>query len=237
MYIHIFVVSVWNHSPAKPVSHSFTHLIFPENMKKLNLFAAIIAIFATINIAAADNGGKPAKKAPATYKADLDKSTLAWNGKKVTGEHSGTIKLADGSLTMDGAKLKGGSFDIDMSSIVCTDLTDKEYNDKFIGHMKSEDFFNTAQYPKATFKITKATSKDGKNYNVTGDLTVKGITKPVTFPAVVTTTADQAQATGKITIDRTKYDIRYNSKTFFASIGDKAIYDDFTVDFKLVAAK
>lgn len=109
-------------------------------MKKLNLLATIVAAFATLNIVTANNGGTPAEKAPTIYKADLSKSTLAWNGKKVTGEHSGTIKLSDGSLTMDGAKLKGGSFDIDMNSIVCTDIADKEYNDKFIGHMKSEDF-------------------------------------------------------------------------------------------------
>lgn len=237
MYIHIFGASTGIICEKNPFHTQSPKTNLPIPMKKLTLFAAAVAVFATVNIAAADNGGKPAKKAPTTFRADLNKSTMAWNGKKVTGEHSGTIKLSDGSLTVDGGKLKGGSFDIDMNSIVCTDLTDKEYNDKFIGHMKSEDFFNTAKFPKANFKITKVTPKGGNKYDVTGDLTVKGITKPVSFPAVVNMKDGQAEATGKITIDRTKYDIRYNSKTFFASIGDKAIYDDFTIDFKLVAAK
>ncbi len=205
-------------------------------MKKFNFLFVLIALLAITNVALADTGkGKVAKAT--TLKADVSKSTLNWNGKKVTGEHMGTIKLANGSLTVDGTKLTGGQFDIDMNSIVCTDLTDPEYNGKFIGHMKSEDFFNTAKFPTSTFKITKVAPKGGGNYDVTGDLTVKGITNPVTFPAVVKMTADGAEATGKLTIDRTKYDIKYGSKSFFASIGDKAINDDFTVDFKLVAAK
>jgi polyisoprenoid-binding protein YceI len=202
-------------------------------MKKQNILLALAALLVFANAAWAGNG----PQAPTTLKADVEKSTLTWNGKKVTGEHTGTIKLSNGSLQVNGAKLVGGSFDIDMNSIVCTDITDAEYNTKFIGHMKSEDFFNTAKFPTATFKITKVKAKGGQNYDVTGDLTVKGITKPVTFPVVLKTDGTQAEATGKITIDRTKYDIKYGSKTFFASIGDKAIYDDFTIDFKLVAAK
>ncbi|MDJ1468458.1 YceI family protein [Cytophagaceae bacterium DM2B3-1] len=204
-------------------------------MKKLNFLFALVALLAIANIAVADNGnGKAAK---ATLKADVAKSSLNWNGKKVTGEHSGTIKLSNGSLDVNGTKLTGGTFTIDMNSITCTDITDAEYNGKLIGHLKAEDFFDVAKHPTSTFKITKVTAKGGENYDITGDLTVKGITKPVTFPAIVKVSANQAEASGKITIDRTKYDIKYGSKSFFASIGDKAINDDFTVDFKLVATK
>jgi polyisoprenoid-binding protein YceI len=202
-------------------------------MKKINFLVAVIALLAIANVAVADNG----KGKATTLKADVSKSTLNWNGKKVTGEHMGTIKLADGSLVVNGTKVTGGQFSIDMNSIVCTDLTDAEYNGKLIGHLKSEDFFNTAKFPTSTFKITKIAPKGGENYEITGDLTVKGITKPLTFPAVVKVTPAGAEASGKITIDRTKYDIKYGSKSFFASIGDKAINDDFTIDFKLVAAK
>lgn len=202
-------------------------------MKKINFLVAVIALLAIANVAVADNG----KGKATTLKADVSKSTLNWNGKKVTGEHMGTIKLADGSLVVNGTKVTGGQFSIDMNSITCTDLTDAEYNGKLIGHLKGEDFFNTAKFPTSTFKITKIAPKGGENYEITGDLTVKGITKPVTFPAVVKVTPTGAEASGKITIDRTKYDIKYGSKSFFASIGDKAINDDFTVDFKLVAAK
>lgn len=178
----------------------------------------------------------PGKKATA-YKVDTEKSVLKWNGKKVTGEHSGTIKLSDGSLTADGGKLTGGAFTFDMNSIVNTDLTDAGYNAKFIGHMKSEDFFNTAKFPTSTFKITKVTPKGGNVYDITGNMTIKGITNAVTFPATVKMNGNTIEADGKATLDRTKYDIRYGSKSFFENIGDKAIYDDFTVEMKLVAGK
>jgi len=172
-----------------------------------------------------------------TYKVDTQKSVLNWNGKKVTGEHSGNVKLSDGSLAVDGGKLTGGTFNFDMNSIVCTDLTDAGYNAKFIGHMKSEDFFNTAKFPMSTFKITKVTPKGGDAYDITGNMTIKGITNAVTFPATVKTTGNTIEASGKATLDRTKYDIRYGSKSFFENIGDKAIYDDFTVEIKVAATK
>ncbi|RYF69906.1 MAG: YceI family protein, partial [Cytophagaceae bacterium] len=165
------------------------------------------------------------------------KSTLSWNGKKVTGEHSGNIKVQDGAFVVDGSKVTGGQFTFDMNSITCTDLTDKGYNDKFIGHIKSEDFFNTAKFPTSTFKITKVTPKGGELYDITGNMTIKGITNAVTFPATVKMAGNQITAAGKATLDRTKYDIRYGSKSFFENIGDKAIYDDFTVDMKLAATK
>lgn len=179
----------------------------------------------------------PGKKAPAAYKVDTQKSIMNWNGKKVTGEHSGTVKLENGSLLVDGGKLTGGTFSFDMNSIVCTDLTDAGYNAKFIGHMKSEDFFNTTKFPTSTFKVTKVTSKGGDAYDITGNMTIKGITNAVTFPATVKMSGNSITADGKATLDRTKYDIRYGSKSFFENIGDKAIYDDFTVEMKLVASK
>jgi polyisoprenoid-binding protein YceI len=162
---------------------------------------------------------------------------MNWNGKKVTGEHSGAVKLENGMITTDGSKLTGGTFTFDMNSITCTDLTDATYNAKFIGHMKSEDFFNTAKFPTSTFKITKVTPKGGDKFDITGNMTIKGITNAVTFPATVKVSGNTLMADGKATLDRTKYDIRYGSKSFFENIGDKAIYDDFTVEMKLVANK
>lgn len=205
-------------------------------MKTRQFLASLAAIALVAANTAFVGPEKPAKKAT-TYKVDTQKSLLNWNGKKVTGEHSGTINLSNGALIVDGTKLTGGTFTIDMNSIVCTDLTDAGYNAKFIGHMKSEDFFNTAKYPTARFDIVKVTPKSGNQVEVTGNLTIKGITKPVTFPAAVKATPTGIEATGKAVIDRTKYDIRYGSKSFFENIGDKAIYDDFTLDVKLVASK
>lgn len=196
-----------------------------------------VAVLASASAFVGHGESTPGKKAATTYKVDTQKSVLNWNGKKVTGEHSGTIKLSDGALTVDGGKLTGGTFTFDMNSIVNTDLTDPGYNAKFIGHMKSEDFFNTAKFPTSTFKITKVTPKGGNAYDITGNMTIKGITNAVTFPATVKTNGNTIEADGKATLDRTKYDIRYGSKSFFENIGDKAIYDDFTVEMKLVAAK
>lgn len=202
---------------------------------KTRQFLAGLAAVAVMISASAYVG--PGKKAPATYKVDSQKSVMNWNGKKVTGEHSGTVKLSDGMMMVDGGKLTGGTFSFDMNSIACTDLTDAGYNAKFIGHMKSEDFFNTTKFPTSTFKITKVTPKSGDVYDITGNMTIKGITNAVTFPATVKMAGNTIMADGKATLDRTKYDIRYGSKSFFESIGDKAIYDDFTVEMRLVASK
>ena len=201
-------------------------------MKTRQLLTGLVAV-AVMASTSAFVGPKKA----ATYKVDTQKSVLNWNGKKVTGEHSGTIKLSEGVMMVDGGKLTGGTFTFDMNSIVDTDLTDPGYNAKFIGHMKSEDFFNTAKFPTSTFKVTKVTPKGGDVYDITGNMTIKGITNAVTFPATVKMTANSITADGKATLDRTKYDIRYGSKSFFENIGDKAIYDDFTVEMRLVAAK
>lgn len=173
----------------------------------------------------------------ATYKVDATKSTMLWNGKKVTGEHSGNIKVKDGAFVVDGNKVTGGEFTFDMNSITDTDIADATYNAKLLTHLKSDDFFSTAKHPTSTFKITKVTPKGGDIYDVTGNMTIKGITNAVTFPATVKMTANTISADGKATIDRTKFDIRYGSKSFFESIGDKAIHDDFTVEMKLVANK
>jgi polyisoprenoid-binding protein YceI len=215
-------------------------------MKTMKLWVAMLGLVAattTSNAFTNDNGnGKDKPSKVTVLKADVQNSTVVWTGKKVTGEHTGTVKISNGSLSVDNNKLVGGQFDIDLNSIACTDLTDKEYNQKLIGHLKSDDFFGVAKYPKASFKVTKAEAIAGakageNNYNITGDLTIKGVTKPVTFPATVKVSGNKADATAKITVDRTLYDIRYGSASFFDSLGDKAINNDFTVDLKLVAGK
>ena len=204
-----------------------------NSLKSIFAASLAIALFVSSSVSAADGG-----KAKATnLKVNASKSELTWLGKKVTGEHTGKIALKEGVLTLDGAKLSGGKLVADLTSITCTDLTDKSYNDKLIGHLKSDDFFSVEKHPTATFVITKATPKSAGVYDVTGDLTIKGITKPVTLPVTVTASATGAEATGKLVVDRSKYDIKYNSKSFFEGLGDKMIHDDFTIDFKLVAAK
>ncbi len=174
-----------------------------------------------------------------TYKVDTSKSELIWRGKKVTGEHHGTIDLQSGSFTLDGMKLTGGSFVADMSSIKDLDIADKDMNGKLVGHLKSDDFFSVEKHPTAKFVVTKATPKSGGMVDVTGDLTIKGITKPVTFPVTVTSSGGQAMVKGTIVVDRSKYDMKFRSKSFFdaATLGDKMVYDDFEIEVDLVGMK
>jgi len=130
---------------------------------------------------------------------------------------------------------------LDMTSISDEDITDKEGNGKLIGHLKSADFFNVEKYPTAKFEIgkmtpnTKAVGKD--NYNVTGKLTIKGITKDVTFPATVVIAGSKLTANADFKLDRTLWDIKYNSGKFFDSLGDKMIHDDFDIKFEIAATK
>lgn len=170
-----------------------------------------------------------------TYKVDVLKSSLHWKARKVTGEHIGTLKFSEGVLTFDGSKLTGGQFTVDMNSIVCTDLTDPAYNAKLIGHLKSDDFFSTGKYPTSSFTITRVVPKGATAYQVTGNMRIKGITNALTLPVRVKQNGAMVEAEGKVTLDRTQYDIRYGSTSFFDSLGDKAIYDEFDIELKLVA--
>lgn len=180
---------------------------------------------------------KTAAKAT-TYAVDTEQSVINWNGKKVTGEHYGTVKINKGTLSVDGNKLTGGTVEADMKTLTSLDLKDNEnmYN-RLVTHLKSDDFFSVEKHPVATFVITKATPKGGSQYDLTGNLTIKGITQPVTFPATVNITKNGVEANGKMSVDRTKYDIKFRSKSFFENLGDKAIYDDFTLEVKLLAKK
>ena len=217
-------------------------------MKKLLLSAAFVASLFVANQASAQSQlaavTKTTKvaKAATPYKIETSQSNLEWNGKKVTGEHTGNINISKGEILVNGNKIVGGNVLIDMTSISNKDLTDKGYNDKLVGHLKSEDFFGSEKHPNGAFKITSVTPIKGAkagtaNYTVNGDLTIKGITKPISFPATVNVKDGVASATGTATLDRTQWDIKYNSKSFFPNIADKAIYDDFTVKFNLVAKK
>ncbi len=182
-----------------------------------------------------------AVKASAALSVDPSKSELNWTAKKVGGEHTGNVKISRGELNVEANKLTGGSFDIDMKSLTDTDLTNPEWNGKLTGHLKSEDFFSVEKHPFSTFKITKVEPIVGAtagepNYNITGDLTIKGITNPITFPAVVTITGNGAEAAARFEVDRTKWDIKYRA-ALIGTVADKVIDDNFTIDLKVIADK
>jgi len=193
-------------------------------MKKSLLLIALVSVLVAF---------KPAQ----VYKVDVEKSKIEWIGRKVTGEHRGQIKLSSGTLNYDGAKLNGGSFILNMNSITVTDIQG-EMNGKLVGHLKNDDFFSVDKHATSKFVITKVTAAGAGKANVTGNLTIKGITQPLTFVAAVTNKDGVLVAVANgVKVNRAKYDIKYGSKSFFDSLGDKAIDDEFELNINLVAKK
>ena len=170
------------------------------------------------------------------YTVDVTKSTINWEGKKFSGSHSGTVALTSGTLGFNGKKLTEGGFVANMTTIQTLD--GGKPNAGLDKHLKNDDFFGVEKFPAANFVIKKVEG-NGADVKITGDLTIKGKTNPITFPAKLTWNADKTvtAVAEKVAIDRTKYGIEYKSKSIFSSIGDNFIYDEFTIDVKLVAKK
>ena len=199
-------------------------------MKNQTLLSALVIV--AIAFSAFTNADRNS-----TMSVNVAESKVTWLGKKVTGEHTGTIQLLSGGMQFNDDKLVGGSFEIDMRSIENTDLENEEYNQKLVGHLKSDDFFGVEKYPTATMKITDVEQKTSSKYHVTGDITIKGITKSIVFPVEVSLLDTKAVASASITIDRSEFDVRYGSGSFFDDLGDKMIYDDFRLDVTVVASR
>jgi polyisoprenoid-binding protein YceI len=198
-------------------------------MKKLTMVLISAVMIATLAF-------KPAKME--TYKVDTQKSLIEWTGKKVLGAHNGELKLSAGTISTTDKVPAKGSFTIDMTSISNKDLTDEESKGKLLGHLKSDDFFGTAKFPTAQFVATNITPAGAGKVNVTGELTIKGITNPIAFLAAYTVNGNVLTATASnVKVDRTKYSIKYGSKSFFDSMGDKAIDDEFILNISIVASK
>ena len=157
-----------------------------------------------------------------TKSVKTDESTVMWKAYKVTGSHTGTVQLTEGNLSFDENILVGGNFAVDMTSLISTDL-EGEYKGKLEGHLKSDDFFGVETHPSSTLVFTEVKPTGKNSYEVTGDLTIKGITKPVTFDLSVYGN----KATASVKVDRAEYNVRYGSGSFFDNLGDKTIYDEF----------
>ncbi|SIR36548.1 YceI family protein [Maribacter ulvicola] len=185
-------------------------------MKKSLLSLVFVAVFGLTATASTPIDGE--KK-----EVKVSESTVTWKGYKVTGSHYGSINLKSGHLEMNGKNLTGGEFVVDMTSITVNDLEAGKGKEKLEGHLQSADFFGVENNPTSKLVFTSVKSMNNNSYTVTGNLTIKGITKPVTL--VVSMFENKATAT--IKIDRTKFDIKYGSGSFFDDLGDKAIYDDF----------
>lgn len=164
-----------------------------------------------------------------TKNINVTKSGIVWTGKKVTGSHTGTLNFQSGNLVFKKNLVKGGTFVVDMTTINTTDLKPGQGKENLDGHLKADDFFGVEKHKTATLVFTNISTKNKNNYTITADLTIKGITKPITFDLVVN--GNTASTTLKV--DRTKYDIKYGSGSFFSDLGDKTISDEFELKVNL----
>lgn len=161
---------------------------------------------------------------------NTQKSTITWLGKKIGGQHEGNIQVKSGSFELKNDQIEAGTFVIDMTSITCTDLEDAGYNQKLVDHLKSDDFFGVEKFPTADLSVTKSSKFINGKATVTGDVTIKGKTESISFDVVKTGN----EYTAQIELDRSKFNVRYGSNSFFDNLGDKAIDDIFILAIKLV---
>jgi polyisoprenoid-binding protein YceI len=161
--------------------------------------------------------------------ADPEKTTLQWLGEKVMGQHTGTINLKDGWLTLKNNQIVSGEFNIDMASI-----RESESNQMLEKHLKSEDFFGVEKFPTANLVLTGSDSFDKGIAVVRGSLTIKGVTNPIEFKTLLQKKDEGTWFFANIVVDRTKFNIRYGSGSFFDNLGDKAIYDEFKLKVNLL---
>jgi polyisoprenoid-binding protein YceI len=167
-----------------------------------------------------------------TYTVNVDESTIEWQGFKPTGSHKGTINIESGTFTTNDGKIQSGSFVIDMSSI-----KESEDNARLEGHLKSADFFDVENFPIAGFEITGLEVK-ADNIILSGNLTLKDTTNNVTFPVTVVLEDDTLTLSSEVfTIDRSKWNVRYGSKSFFDNLKDKFINDDIELKIVIKAKK
>ena len=157
-------------------------------------------------------------------------SSIEWLGKKIGGKHEGNIQLKSGYFEMRNGEIETGNFVMDMATITNSDIKNEGYNQKMVGHLKSDDFFGVETYPTANFEVTGSSDFTDGKATVTGNITIKGKTERISFDVV----QSGKEYSAKIDIDRSKFDVRYNSNSFFDNLGDKAIDDIFTLHLKLV---
>lgn len=170
----------------------------------------------------------------ANFKIQKLSSTVNWTGKKVLGLHTGSINIAEGFIEITDNLIKSGEIQIDMASIVITDIKDKKTHDDFLAHLKNDDFFAVDKFKIAKLDISGSEKTENNKLKIDGILTIKDISHPVSFTASVEIFTDFLHSLGEIVIDRTMYNIRYGSGKFIDNLGDKLIHDEFVLQFKLI---
>jgi len=218
-------------------------------MKNLFVLSVIASLVFACNSKSAEEAKTgEAKKAGAAsgavYELASDGSVVHWRGTKPGGEHDGVVDVTEGKVMVDNGTVTGGSFTIDLNSIENHDL-EGDMNARLVGHLKSEDFFHTEEYPKAVFQIVSVEAKEGMapeggvqpSHEITGNLAMRGVTKSITFPAAINVTDGKVEATtNEFAINRTLWGVNFKSKTVFAELKDDFIGDminlKFDVEFK-----
>jgi len=165
---------------------------------------------------------------------DTKETVVAWTGSLVHGKSTGYVYISKGELMIEKGQLIGGTVEVDMNTI-----EDKNHgsDNAMVNHLKSPDFFDVKQFPFSTIAITGVKSTNIENKTVTGNLTIKGITHPVTFPAIIEVKSEMVKANGRLVIDRTNWDVRYRSGKFYDNLADKTISDSVEFNIEIVAKK
>ncbi len=187
-----------------------------------------------------NDAGTTAEAAPTavTYNVNTQTSTANWSGGNVVGKvHSGTINIASGSFNVEAGNITAGNVAMDMTSIQAID--DGVPNDKLTGHLKADDFFGVEAHPQATFEITAveaATADSSATHHISGNLTIRGISKEITIPANVSMSDAGLSATSSFSFNRADFEVKYGSGAFFEGLGDKMIKDEVALALNIVAA-
>lgn len=175
------------------------------------------------------------------HELDVEKSVFGWTGRNAKYAHHGKINLKSGFVTWEKGKLIDGEFVLDMTSIVDEDLTDPTWKVVLESHLKSSDFFDVANYPEASFRFQKIELRDQErkgapNYQITGTLTIRDVTKSLEFPALVVPMEDGSlNGQAHFDFDRTLWNVRYGSEKFFTKLGMHLVNDLVSVEMFLVA--
>ena len=204
-------------------------------MKKLTITLFSLLMIFAVQAQSSQNSAADAS----VYNADPTNSSVNWIGKKVTSSHEGTIGISAANFIVRNNELIGGYVIIDMTTIKNTDLGEKGQA-KLEGHLSSADFFNVEEHPEAMLTVTEVNAIEGDdaNYQVNGNLTIKGITHPTEF-SVMSLMNDNGDlsVTGTLIFDRSLYEVKYGSGKFFKDLGNKIIYDDITLSFDVNSTK
>jgi polyisoprenoid-binding protein YceI len=176
-----------------------------------------------------------------TFRADTEQSLIRWTGRNLFNHHSGTVRLAEGEITLRDNALVAARFRIAMDSIACEDISDSAINQMLIAHLHSDDFFDVAHHPVAEFiasSITPlATCTDGTpNHLLRGQFTLRGITREIEFPILVATAdGKRLTAQGVLDLDRTQFGSVYGSGRLFRFLGKHIVNDHIHLHIKLHA--